>query len=66
MLRLVDEKWVDEFPEALCADYSELRYELPAFQAARGQGRLETEVWLAEIPDHLIYFNRGKFLGPQL
>ena len=25
----------------------------------------ETEVWLAEIPDHLIHFNGDKFLGPQ-
>ncbi len=24
----------------------------------------ETEVWLAEIPDHLIHFNSDKFLGP--
>ena len=25
----------------------------------------ETEVWLAEIPDHLIHFNGGYFLGPR-
>ena len=24
----------------------------------------ETEVWIAEIPDHLIHFNGNKFLGP--
>lgn len=24
----------------------------------------ETEVWLAEIPDHLIHFNGQRFLGP--
>jgi hypothetical protein len=24
----------------------------------------ETEVWIAENPDHLIHFNGGKFLGP--
>ena len=24
----------------------------------------ETEVWLADDPDHLIHFNGGKFLGP--
>ena len=24
----------------------------------------ETEVWLAELPDHLIHFNGDKFLGP--
>ena len=25
----------------------------------------ETEVWLAEIPDHLIHFNGDKYLGPR-
>jgi type II restriction enzyme len=25
----------------------------------------ETEVWLAEIPDHLIHFNGDRFLGPR-
>jgi len=25
----------------------------------------ETEVWIAEIPDHLIHFNGDRFLGPQ-
>ena len=25
----------------------------------------ETEVWIAEIPEHLIHFNGDKFLGPQ-
>jgi hypothetical protein len=25
----------------------------------------ETEVWVAEIPDHLIHFNGERFLGPQ-
>ena len=25
----------------------------------------ETEVWIAEIPDHLIHFNGDKFLGPR-
>jgi type II restriction enzyme len=24
----------------------------------------ETEVWIAENPDHLIHFNGSKFLGP--
>lgn len=24
----------------------------------------ETEVWLEEVPDHLVHFNGGKFLGP--
>ncbi len=26
----------------------------------------ETEVWLVEIPDHMIHFNGDKFLGPQI
>ena len=26
----------------------------------------ETEVWVAEIPDHMIHFNGDKFLGPSL
>ncbi len=25
----------------------------------------ETEVWLAEIPDHMIHFNGDRFLGPR-
>lgn len=24
----------------------------------------ETEVWIAEAPDHLIHFNGKRFLGP--
>jgi len=24
----------------------------------------ETEVWVSEIPDHMIHFNGDKFLGP--
>jgi hypothetical protein len=24
----------------------------------------ETEVWLAEAPDHMVHFNGPKFLGP--
>lgn len=26
----------------------------------------ETEVWLAEIPDHMIHFNGDRFLGPRV
>ena len=25
----------------------------------------ETEVWIAEIPDHLIHYNGDRFLGPR-
>ncbi|MBT3286230.1 MAG: restriction endonuclease, partial [Victivallales bacterium] len=24
----------------------------------------ETEVWIAEAPDHMVHFNGDKFLGP--
>ena len=24
----------------------------------------ETEIWIAEAPDHLIHYNGGKFIGP--
>jgi hypothetical protein len=27
-------------------------------------GALETEVWVADSPDHLIHFNGSRFLGP--
>ena len=26
----------------------------------------ETEVWLMEVPDHLIHFNGDRFMGPRL
>ena len=26
----------------------------------------ETELWIAEIPDHLIHFNGDNFLGPKV
>jgi hypothetical protein len=25
----------------------------------------ETEVWIAELPSHMIHFNGSKFLGPR-
>ena len=25
----------------------------------------ETEVWLADIPDHMIHFNGDRFIGPR-
>lgn len=39
-------------------DFSEFRKHLAAIA-------WETEVWLAEMPDHLIHFNGDKFLGPR-
>ena len=26
----------------------------------------ETEVWIADMPDHMIHLNGGKFLGPRI
>lgn len=26
----------------------------------------ETEVWLAEMPDHMIHLNGDKFMGPRV
>ena len=26
----------------------------------------ETEVWLAEMPDHMIHLNGDKFIGPRV
>ena len=34
------------------------------FKPHVGKTAWETEVWVAEIPDHLIFFNGDKFLGP--
>jgi hypothetical protein len=39
-----------------------IRYEELCKYAA--QHRLEAEVWIADDPDHLTYFNGGRFLGP--
>lgn len=35
-----------------------------AFKSFLTEIAWETEVWLAEIPDHLIHFNGDRFLGP--
>lgn len=35
-----------------------------AMQAFLGQISWESEVWIAEAPDHLIHFNGERFLGP--
>lgn len=34
------------------------------FKSKAGEIAWETEVWIAENPDHLIHFNGDKFLGP--
>jgi len=44
--------YVSAFP-----DFSEFRKHLKAIA-------WETEVWIAEIPDHLIHYNGDKFFGP--
>lgn len=36
------------------------------FRKFSGEIAWETEVWIAEEPDHLIHFNGDKFLGPHL
>ena len=35
-----------------------------AMQAFLGQISWESEVWIAEAPEHLIHFNGERFLGP--
>lgn len=35
-----------------------------AMQSFLGQIAWESEVWIAEAPDHLIHFNGERFLGP--
>ena len=37
-----------------------------AFRKFAGDIAWETEVWIAETPDHLVHFNGDKFLGPYL
>ncbi len=34
------------------------------FRKFAGDIAWETEVWIAESPDHMIHFNGPKFLGP--
>ncbi|MGA8596954.1 MAG: BsuBI/PstI family type II restriction endonuclease [Bryobacteraceae bacterium] len=38
--------------------------DLQAFRKYAGDIAWETEVWIAEAPDHMIHFNGPKFLGP--
>lgn len=38
---------------------------LAEFKKHIGSIAWETEVWIAEIPDHLIHYNGDKFLGPR-
>ena len=35
------------------------------FKRFSGQLAWETEVWIAEAPDHMIHLNGDKFLGPR-
>lgn len=39
--------------------------DLAEFRRHLNQIAWETEVWIAEIPDHLIHFNGDRFLGPR-
>ncbi|HLE39935.1 MAG TPA: BsuBI/PstI family type II restriction endonuclease, partial [Nitrospirota bacterium] len=45
--------YVSAFP-----DFSE-------FHKHVGKIAWETEVWIAEFPDHMIHYNGDKFLGPR-
>ena len=38
--------------------------DVKAFRKYAGDIAWETEVWIAETPDHMIHFNGPKFLGP--
>ncbi len=38
--------------------------DLPTFRKYAGDVAWETEVWIADNPDHMIHFNGPKFLGP--
>ena len=57
--------------EATLGDCTAVRVYVSAFPNFRQFKRhaddiaWETEVWLAEIPDHLIHFNGDRFLGPR-
>ncbi|PKO23326.1 MAG: restriction endonuclease [Chloroflexi bacterium HGW-Chloroflexi-1] len=39
--------------------------DLAEFRRHIGEIAWETEVWIAEMPDHLIHFNGDRFLGPR-
>ena len=34
------------------------------FRKYAGEISWDTEVWIAEVPDHLVHFNGDRFLGP--
>jgi len=38
--------------------------DVKAFRKYVAEIAWETEVWIAETPDHMIHFNGPKFLGP--
>ena len=63
-------KRVEELEDSL-KDYTATRIYVSAFPDFRQFRRhldniaWETEVWVAEIPDHMIHFNGDKFLGPK-
>jgi len=65
----VDRKRLTEFEALLESCHSQPVYvsAFPGFDEFRKHMKAiawETEVWLAEVPDHLIHFNGDKFLGP--
>ena len=40
-------------------------HSFPAFRQHARNIAWDTEVWLADIPDHLIHYNGDRFLGPR-
>lgn len=56
--------------ETLCKDctvpvvYVTAFQDKPTFRANAAEISWETEVWIADHPDHMIHFNGDKFLGP--
>jgi hypothetical protein len=65
----VDGKRHDELMDLFRASSAPLVY-VTAFPSRRGMARFlpdiawETEVWVADSPDHLIHFNGDRYLGP--
>ena len=39
--------------------------DLSTYKVFSGELAWETEVWIAEMPDHMIHLNGDKFLGPR-
>jgi len=66
----ISPKQYQEWEAMLAAGFAARKY-VSAFPNLREYGRYirdiawNTEVWIAEIPDHLIHYNGDKFIGPR-